>query len=205
MDATRNPPPPALTFPPRRVTLSPVHTAYIGLGANLPGPAGPPPATFAAAAELLAALGRVIARSSLYSTAPVGIPDQPRFFNAVVALQTSLAPRILLQRLLAIERHHGRNRARSLPNGPRTLDLDLLMLGDLCLSESGLELPHPRLAQRAFVLVPLAEIAPTLADPRSRRTIAELLEDLLSQSPGDAGAVLRIDSDPWSALATINS
>ncbi|HEU5352058.1 MAG TPA: 2-amino-4-hydroxy-6-hydroxymethyldihydropteridine diphosphokinase [Terracidiphilus sp.] len=182
-----------------------MRTAYIGLGGNLPGPAGPPPATFAAALAPLAALGQICARSPLYSTAPVGIPDQPRFFNAVVALQTSLAPRVLLHRLLAIEKAHGRDRSRSTPNGPRTLDLDLLLLGDLCLSESGLELPHPRLAQRAFVLVPLAQVAPNLVDPRSRRTIAQLLSELLELEPSQADAVSRIDSELWSPLATINS
>ncbi|HVC47133.1 MAG TPA: 2-amino-4-hydroxy-6-hydroxymethyldihydropteridine diphosphokinase [Terracidiphilus sp.] len=182
-----------------------MHTAYIGLGANLPGPGGTPQATFAAALESLASLGPISARSSLYSTAPVGIPDQPRFVNAVIALRTGLAPRTLLLHLLAIESHNGRNRAQSTPNGPRTLDLDLLLLGDLCLSESGLELPHPRLAERAFVLVPLAEIAPTLVDPRSRRTIAQLLDDLLRQFPAGADAVTRIESELWSPLATIVS
>ncbi|MGB6974106.1 MAG: 2-amino-4-hydroxy-6-hydroxymethyldihydropteridine diphosphokinase [Terracidiphilus sp.] len=182
-----------------------MRTAYIGLGANLPGPGGTPQATFAGALKSLASLGPLCARSSLYSTAPIGIPDQPRFVNAVIALRTSLAPRTLLGRLLAIESHNGRNRARSLPNGPRTLDLDLLLLGDLCLSESGLELPHPRLAERAFVLVPLAEIAPCLVDPRSRRTVAQLLDDLLRQSPADTDSVTRIDSEHWTPLATIVS
>lgn len=182
-----------------------MRTAYIGLGANLPGPGGTPQATLAAALRSLAALGPLCARSSLYSTAPVGIPDQPRFVNAVIALRTGLAPRALLMRLLAIESHNGRNRARSLPNGPRTLDLDLLLLGDLCLSESGLDLPHPRFAERAFVLVPLAEIAPDLVDPRSRRTIAQILDNLLRQSPAEADAVTRIESEHWSPLATIVS
>ena len=182
-----------------------MRTAYIGLGANLPGPGGTPQATFAAALESLASLGQICARSSLYSTTPVGLPNQPRFVNAVVALRTGLAPRTLLMRLLAIESKNGRNRARSLPNGPRTLDLDLLLLGDLCLSESGLELPHPRLAERTFVLVPLAEIAPDLVDPRSRRTMTQLLEDLLERDPTEADAVMRIDSEHWSPLVTINS
>ena len=136
--------------------------AAIALGANLPSPAGPPDATLAAALQHFASLGRIAARSSLYSTAPVGFSDQPRFLNAVLALETNLAPRDLLAALLAIERDFGRDRAASVPNGPRTLDLDILLYGDLILSEPGLEIPHPRLVQRAFVLVPLAEIAPDL-------------------------------------------
>ena len=149
--------------------------AYIALGANLPSPAGPPEATLAAAVQRLATLGRIAARSSLYSTAPVGLANQPRFLNAVVALETDLAPRDLLAALLAIERDFGRDRSASIPNGPRTLDLDILLYGDLILSEPGLEIPHPRLAQRAFVLVPLNEIAPDLRDPRSGLTVSQLL------------------------------
>ena len=108
--------------------------AYIALGANLPGPAGPPEAALAAAAERLAESGRITARSSLYSTAPVGLPgqiiDQPRFVNAVVALDTTLAPRDLLATLLGLEKEFGRNRSAQVPNGPRTLDLDLILYGD---------------------------------------------------------------------------
>ncbi len=173
--------------------------AYIALGANLPSPAGPPDATLAAAAERLASLGRIIARSSLYSTAPVGLPpgfvDQPRFLNAVVVLDTDLAPRPLLAALLSIERLFGRDRAAALPNGPRTLDLDLLLYDDLILSEPGLEIPHPRFAQRAFVLVPLAEIAPALRDPRSGLTAAQLLAALPPHA--DPGAAVRIESPYW--------
>ena len=105
--------------------------AYIALGANLPSSAGLPEVTLAAAAQGLAAMGRIIARSSLYSTAPVGREDQPRFLNAVVALETQRSPRELLDSLLAIEQAFGRDRAASVPNGPRTLDLDILLYGDL--------------------------------------------------------------------------
>jgi 2-amino-4-hydroxy-6-hydroxymethyldihydropteridine diphosphokinase len=173
--------------------------AAIALGANIPGPAGPPQATLAAAAKRLASLGRIVARSSLYSTTPVGFRDQPRFVNAVVALETELSPRGLLEALLAIELYFGRDRAASPDNGPRTLDLDLLFYGDLVLSESGLEVPHPRLAERAFVLVPLHEIAPNLRDPRSGKSVAEILDAL----DGDAGpgAVVKIDWNGWSATA----
>jgi len=169
--------------------------AYIALGANLPSPAGPPDATLAAAASRLADYGRIAARSSLYSTAPVGFADQPRFLNAILALETVLAPRDLLNSHLAVERDFGRDRSTSIPDGPRTLDLDILLYGDLILSEPGLEIPHPRLAQRAFVLVPLAEIAPDLRDPRSGRTIAELLVAL----PGHptSASVLPFASPLW--------
>lgn len=149
-------------------------TAYIGMGANLPGCAGPPEATLAAAVKKMAALGRVAAKSSLYSTAPVGYSEQPRFVNAVVALETDSEARPLLDALMRIEKEFGRDRANAVPNGPRTLDLDLLLFGDCIIDEPGLRVPHPRLAERAFVLVPLNEIAPEVVDPRSRRTIQEL-------------------------------
>ena len=176
-----------------------MHTAYIGLGANLPSSAGQPEATLAAATERLASLGRISARSLLYSTAPVGLADQPRFLNAAVALETGLAPRTLLLRLLAIEMEFGRDRSHGIPNGPRTLDLDILLFGDYVLHEAGLELPHPRLAQRAFVLIPLNEIAPGVLDPRSNQPIAQLLATLLAQSPDEAHAVLPVESSLWRA------
>lgn len=171
--------------------------AILALGANLPSFAGPPEVTLAATAARLTTLGRILARSSLYSTAPVGFQNQPRFVNAVVALDTELSPRELLDNLLVIELDFGRDRTGSPANGPRTLDLDILFYGDLVLSESGLDLPHPRLAERAFVLVPLHEIAPDLRDPRSQKTVAELLAALA----GDAGldAVAKIASDAWSS------
>jgi len=171
--------------------------AHIALGSNLPGPAGPPEATLAAAAERLAAFGRIAARSSLYSTAPVGIADQARFLNAVLALETSLTPRDLLAALLAIERDFGRDRAAQLPNGPRTLDLDLLLYGGLVLNEPSLEVPHPRFAERAFVLVPLSEIAPDLRDPRSCRTVAELLRAMPDRTVSNA--VAKVESGLWTA------
>ena len=188
-------------------TLISMPRAYIALGSNLPSPAGPPDATLAAALEKLATLGRITARSSLYSTEPVGLApgysDQPRFLNAVVALGTAIAPFDLLASLLAIEFNFGRDRSASVLNGPRTLDLDILLYGDLVLSMAGLEIPHPRLAQRAFVLVPLAEIAPTLRDPRSGLTAAQLLDHLLANlAPAKSGlepAVARIQSPLWAA------
>src|SRR5579862_7679931 len=187
--------------------------AYIALGANLPSPAGPPESPLAAAAEHLASLGRVTARSSLYSTTPVGLPheiiDQPRYLNAVVALETSLAPDQLLHALLAIERSFGRNRSSATPNGPRTLDLDILLIGDLIISEFDLQVPHPRFAERAFVLVPLNEIAPHLRDPRSGVTVSELLQRLQNATPQASNdsthAVVPFQSEIWRAGAPSGS
>ena len=174
-----------------------MHTAYIGLGANLPSPAGAPEATLAAAAVRLESLGRVTRRSSLYSTEPVGFAEQARFVNAVVALETGLAPRTLLKRLLDLEEDFGRDRRKGIPNGPRTLDLDILLLGDLCLSEAGLAIPHPRLAERAFVLVPLNEIAPQAVDPRTNSTVSELLRALVEGCASEADAAVPMQSGVW--------
>jgi 2-amino-4-hydroxy-6-hydroxymethyldihydropteridine diphosphokinase len=171
--------------------------AYIALGANLPSPAGPPEATLAAAAVRLASLGSIAARSSVYSTAPVGLADQPRFLNAVIALETTLTPFELLGAVLLIERDFGRDRTASVPNGPRTLDLDILLYDDLVLSEAGLEIPHPRLAQRAFVLVPLNEVAPNFRDPRSGRTVAQLLAALAPNAAEPASSVVPVESTLW--------
>lgn len=101
---------------------------------------------------------RVLRRSSLFRTAPVGYADQPDFVNAVVLVETSLAPRALLEALLALEQRHGR--VRAIPNGPRTLDLDIVIYGDARIDEPGLKVPHPRARERAFVLDPLREVWP---------------------------------------------
>lgn len=173
-------------------------TAYIAMGANISGPAGSPAATLAAAASRLEAVaGRIVRRSSLYSTAPVGFADQPRFLNAVIALETSLSPHALLHSLLHLELEFGRNRSTGVRNGPRTLDLDILMMGDLCLSESDLEIPHPRLAERAFVLVPLNEIAPQTIVPRYRATVAHLLALLLGDKVSGAEDIAPVHDDLW--------
>ncbi len=177
-----------------------MRTAYIGMGANLTSAAGPPEATLAAAAARLESLGCVAARSSLYSTAPVGFTDQPRFVNATAALETELTPFELLGAVLLIEQEFGRNRVSSLTNGPRTLDLDILLYGDFVVGGSSLVIPHPRLAERAFVLVPLNEIAPGAVDPRSGYTVSQLISKFLSSvpSPGnEINAVVQIQSDLW--------
>jgi 2-amino-4-hydroxy-6-hydroxymethyldihydropteridine diphosphokinase len=173
--------------------------AYIGLGANIPSSAGPPEVTLVEALRRLASLGRVAGASSLYSTAPVGYADQPRFVNAVVALETHLSPRQILESLLCVERAFGRDRSSGIQNGPRTLDLDLLLLGDEVIHEDGLDLPHPRLAERAFVLVPLNEIAPDLVVVTHGKSVKELLRTLRSGPTNTSNAVLPLQSDVWRA------
>jgi len=167
------------------------------MGGNLASLAGTPEATLAAAVVRLERVGRVVRRSSLYSTEPVGLAEQPRFVNAVVALETELEPRALLDGLLAIEQEFGRDRTAGIANGPRTLDLDLLLMGDLRICEAGLEIPHPRLDQRAFVLVPLNEIAPRDLDAGSGKTVSQLLDTLHPNSGGTTDAVVRLESDCW--------
>lgn len=141
--------------------MSSPQPAFVALGANL----GDPAATVAAAFEALASIpdSRLEASSSLYRTAPVGLRNQPDFINAVARLRTSLPAPELLDALFAIEARFGRR--RSVPNAPRTLDLDLLLYGDTVLATQRLVLPHPRLHERAFVLAPLLEIAPDIAIP----------------------------------------
>jgi 2-amino-4-hydroxy-6-hydroxymethyldihydropteridine diphosphokinase len=174
-------------------------TAYIGLGANLPSAAGSPEATLAAAALRISSLGRLVARSSLYSTEPVGFAEQPRFFNAAVSLETDLTPRALLNGLLAIEREFGRDRSASFPNGPRTIDLDILLFAEQVVAEPDLEIPHPRLAARAFVLVPLAEIAPHAVDRASGCTVGQLLSALRAYPSDQADAVVPLQTQLWRA------
>ena len=175
-----------------------MRTAYIGMGANVTSLAGPPEATLAAAVVRLESLGRLTARSSLYSTEPMGFADQPRFLNAVAALETELTPFELLGALLLTEQDFGRNRSFSVLNGPRTLDLDILLYGDFVVGGSSLILPHPRLAERAFVLVPLNEIAPKAVDPRSGSTVSQLLESFVPSAGNEINSVVPIKSDLWS-------
>jgi 2-amino-4-hydroxy-6-hydroxymethyldihydropteridine diphosphokinase len=167
-------------------------TAYIALGSNLDSEHGSREQTLAAAAARLDRYGRVTARSSLYETEPVGYRDQPAFLNAVVALQTQWEPLPLLRALLALERGLGRDRSRALLNGPRTLDLDLLLMGDHIIAGGELSLPHPALAQRRVVLAPLAEIAPHLRHPQSGQTMADLLALLPDEGENCLSAVRRL-------------
>ena len=144
--------------------------AYVALGANLKRPQDQVRAGF----EELAMLPntRLMAVSSLYRSAPVGYAEQPDFINAVASLETALTPRELLDALLAIERRYGR--ARDFPNAPRTLDLDIVLYGETQVHEPGLSIPHPRMFERAFVVVPLAEIAPEAIVP-GRGRVRDLL------------------------------
>jgi 2-amino-4-hydroxy-6-hydroxymethyldihydropteridine diphosphokinase len=152
-----------------------VPRAYVGLGSNL----GDREATIRAAVAELGALEDVdvVAVSTLVDTEPVGYTDQPRFLNGAAALETRLPPRELLDLLLAVEARFGRDRAAAPPQGPRTLDLDLLLYGGDQIDEPGLEIPHPRLHERAFVLGPLAELDPALEVP-GRGSIQTLLTGL---------------------------
>lgn len=144
--------------------------AYVALGSNLDGPQQQVLNAMAALAALPDT--QLLRRSALYRTPPWGLLEQPSFVNAVVELDTGLSPRALLQALLSIEQQAGRVRAER--NGPRTLDLDLLHMDGLRLDFPELTLPHPRMAERAFVLLPLNDVAPTLALP-GLGTVAELL------------------------------
>jgi 2-amino-4-hydroxy-6-hydroxymethyldihydropteridine diphosphokinase len=149
-----------------------VTLAYVGLGSNL----GDREATLRRAAELIGAQRL----STIVETEPWGYENQPRFLNAVAEIDTPLAPRPLLTHLLDVERRLGRERVG--PKwGPRTIDLDLLVYGDRMVDEPGLQVPHPRLAERLFVLEPLAELAPELEIPGSG-TVRALLAGLQSSS-----------------------
>ncbi|TML04357.1 MAG: 2-amino-4-hydroxy-6-hydroxymethyldihydropteridine diphosphokinase [Actinobacteria bacterium] len=137
--------------------------AFIGLGSNL----GDREGTLRAAVGRLRALPHtsVVAVSKLRDTEPVEYLEQPRFLNGAVELETELSARALLDALMELERRFGRDRTAFPPQGPRTLDLDLLLYGSEAIAEPGLEVPHPRLHERLFVLEPLAELAPALEVP----------------------------------------
>lgn len=150
--------------------------AVIALGSNV----GDRAAHLRAALEMIAGIEGVaiIACSSFHETAPVGPPGQGEYLNAAAVVDTSRSPRDLLGELLAIERARGRERAKEQRWGARTLDLDLLLMGETVLDEPGLTLPHPRLHERLFVLAPLAEVWPEARHPVLNRTAAELLAAL---------------------------
>ena len=168
-------------------------TVYLGLGSNL----GDRAAHLENVLEALTAAGvHVPRRSSFYATEPVGFAPQQWFLNCVVEAETELMPRQLLRATQQIERDLGRRRAAR--NGPRTVDIDILFYGSLVVNMPDLQIPHPRIAERRFVLVPLREIAPALRHPTLRLSVAELLAGTLDRSevrrwnpPAEAGKELR--------------
>jgi 2-amino-4-hydroxy-6-hydroxymethyldihydropteridine diphosphokinase len=149
---------------------SPAATVYLGLGANL----GDRLANLRLALQRLQTLARLEEVSSLYETQPQGVTDQPLFFNAVCRVSTGLEPQALLRFLKNLEREIGR-RPGGQKWGPRPIDLDILLYDDRVVDASELKVPHPRLAERAFVLVPLCELAPELRHPLLGKNIKDLL------------------------------
>ncbi|MBM3348039.1 MAG: 2-amino-4-hydroxy-6-hydroxymethyldihydropteridine diphosphokinase [Betaproteobacteria bacterium] len=151
--------------------------AFIGIGANLGDPQEQVRIAFRALATLPDT--RLLATSAIYRTSPVGAAGQPDYFNAVARLETRLAPAVLLAGLLEIEGCYGR--VRTTRNAPRTLDLDLLLYGALRIDQPGLNVPHPRMHLRRFVLEPLAEIAPAAEVP-GRGSASQLLAAVMEQA-----------------------
>jgi 2-amino-4-hydroxy-6-hydroxymethyldihydropteridine diphosphokinase len=158
-------------------------SALIALGGNV----GDVRATFQAAIADICKLAQASlrARSADYTTPPWGDTDQPRFINACIEIETGLDPRALLDALHAVEAKHGRDRSRETRWGRRSLDLDVIAYDDIALAEPGLTLPHPRLFERAFVLVPLADIAPDriIAGRRVQEVLADLSTDGIVRLP----------------------
>jgi len=149
--------------------------AAIALGSNLDSPVGDREANLREAIKRLKALGEVRAVSSFYDTEPVGYVAQPRFLNGALLLETDLGPAELMRALLAVERAMGRDRTGTVAKGPRVIDLDLLLYGDTVVNTGELTLPHPAMAEREFVLRPLAEIAPAMRHPLLGLTVREML------------------------------
>ncbi len=176
--------------------------AYIALGANL----GDRLATLREATARINALCgiRVTQCSHAYDTAPVGPPDQPRYLNAVITVESALGPEALLRELLAIEAALGRTRTESRWTA-RTIDLDLILFGNLTRSDGDLQIPHPRFRERAFVLVPFAEIAGSAHDP----VTGERVESLLRSCPGRNDVIrtepLWVTSTPHQPSFTLNN
>lgn len=150
---------------------------YLSLGSNI----GDRALNVARAIEALPPRGvRVVRQSSLYETEPVELRAQEWFLNCVAEVETDLTPQELLHALLEIERSMGRLRVR--PKGPRIIDMDILFFGSAIVGQAGLQIPHPRMVERRFVLVPFAEIAPGAVHPALKKTITELLVETPDKS-----------------------
>jgi 2-amino-4-hydroxy-6-hydroxymethyldihydropteridine diphosphokinase len=152
-----------------------LHQAAIALGSNLPSAWGAPVDNLREAIARIGELGRVTAVSSFLATAPEIFLDQPEFVNAALLLETALDPLALMRALLAIETSMGRIRSGVPAKGPRLIDLDLIFFDALVLDTAELTLPHPGVAERRFVLAPLAEVAPGWVHPVTGATVAEML------------------------------
>ncbi len=157
------------------------HHIYLALGSNI----GDRQENLSLALQRLREIVDIDKISSVYETEPVGYLDQPRFLNMVCYGQTASSPHELLRKIRAIEKALGRE--PSFRNAPRPIDIDILLYDNLCLETEHLTIPHPRMSERAFVLVPLVEIAPTVVEPRSGKTAQELLlavpQEGISQKP----------------------
>lgn len=159
---------------------------YLGLGSNM----GDREALLQSALDSLNAPELRLQRvSSLYETEPIGFLDQKWFLNLVAEFETGLFPRQLLRRMQKVELALGRRRA--IRNGPRTIDIDILLFGDVVMKTEELEIPHPRYRERRFTLAPLAELNPTLRDPVTRQTMAEMLAGLKGQSARKLAPAIR--------------
>jgi len=154
-----------------------MNTAYLLTGSNL----GESASQLTLANQYISQkCGKIITQSAVYQTAPWGIQDQPFFLNQAIKLSTELEPEVLMQELLLIETLMGR--IRTIKYGPRVIDLDILFFNDLIINKPLLQLPHPAMAERRFVLVPMAEIAPNLVHPVYNKTIQTLLLDCTDSS-----------------------